>query len=112
MPTLRSRRNLYVVRLRPLRRILDVPLLRVGAECGCSTRFEATEEDTEGADDPRHTAVTQEPLASRLLRILAERPGNYTIEELRAELRASKTAIRMALADLEEAGNIQIDEGE
>jgi predicted ArsR family transcriptional regulator len=72
----------------------------------------ATEETPEGAIDPGDTAVTQETVASRLLRILSERPGNWTIEELVAELRASKTAIRTALADLEEAGNIQIDEGD
>ncbi len=49
-------------------------------------------------------------LAARLLRLLVERPGNWTMEELVADLRASKTAIRRALDDLEETGTIQMDE--
>lgn len=49
-------------------------------------------------------------LAARLLRLLVERPGNWTIEEMVADLRASKTAIRQALGELEETGAIQIDE--
>lgn len=50
------------------------------------------------------------PLAARLLRLLVERPGNWTMEEMVADLRASKTAIRRALDELEEDGAIQMDE--
>ena len=51
-------------------------------------------------------------LAARLLTLLMERPGRWYIEEMARDLRASKTAVRRALAELEEAGDIQIDEEE
>ena len=48
--------------------------------------------------------------AAKLLRLLSQRPGEYTIEEVAADLRVSKTAVRQALSDLEEAGAIQVEE--
>lgn len=48
--------------------------------------------------------------AARLLRLLSQRAGKYTIEEVAADVRVSKTAVRAALAELEDAGCIQIDE--
>lgn len=49
-------------------------------------------------------------VAARLLRLLSQRPSQYTIEEIAADVRVSKTAVRAALDELEEAGLIQIDE--
>lgn len=49
-------------------------------------------------------------VAARLLRLLSQRAGRYTVEEVAADVRVSKTAVRAALAELEEAGLIQIDE--
>ena len=51
-----------------------------------------------------------EPLEARLLRLLAGPCRNWTMEELRQELRASKSAIWRALTALEEAGCIVIEE--
>ena len=48
--------------------------------------------------------------AAKLLRLLSQRPGEYTIEEVAADLRVSKTAVRQALSDLEEAGAVQVEE--
>lgn len=48
--------------------------------------------------------------AARLLRLLSQRAGHYTIEEIAADVRVSKSAVRAALAELEDAGLIQIDE--
>jgi len=51
-------------------------------------------------------------VAARLLRLLSQRPGQYKIEEIAADVRVSKTAVRAALTELEDAGLIQIDEEE
>jgi len=53
-----------------------------------------------------------QPLEARLLRLLAGPSRNWTMEELKAELRASRSAIWRALAVLEEAGCIVITEEE
>lgn len=53
--------------------------------------------------------VTCTPLARKLWRIFSERPGRYTFEELRRELRSSKSAIIRAAAELEEAGIISLE---
>lgn len=50
------------------------------------------------------------PLAGKLWRLLTERGGRYTIEELQADLRASKAAIARAIAELEEARLISAEE--
>mgnify|MGYP001611613566 CR=1 FL=1 len=49
------------------------------------------------------------PLAARLWRLLNERPGRYALDELRHDLRASKSAIDRALTELEERGLISIE---
>jgi len=53
-----------------------------------------------------------QPLEARLLRLLAGPGRNWTMEELKADLHASKSAIWRALAVLEEVGCIVITEEE
>ena len=53
-----------------------------------------------------------EPLEARLLRLLAGPCRNWTMDELKATLHASKTAIWRALTALEEVGCIVIAEEE
>ena len=53
-----------------------------------------------------------QPLEVRLLRLLAGPGRNWTMEELKADLHASKSAIWRALTALEEAGCIVITEEE
>lgn len=43
-------------------------------------------------------------LARRLWRLIAERPAPYSLNEIKADLRCSKTALLAALYELEEAG--------
>ena len=50
------------------------------------------------------------PLAAKLWRLLTERPGRYTIDELRVDLRASKTAIIRAVTELEDLRLLQVEE--
>jgi predicted transcriptional regulator len=52
------------------------------------------------------------PLEVRLLRLLAGPGRHWTMEELKADLHASRSAIWRALTALEEAGCIVIDETE
>jgi len=51
-----------------------------------------------------------QPLEARLLRLLAGPSRNWTMDELKADLHASKSAIWRALTALEEAGCIVIEE--
>lgn len=41
--------------------------------------------------------------AARLWRLLTERPGHYTIDEIKKDLQTSKTGVSNALLELEEA---------
>lgn len=50
------------------------------------------------------------PLAGKLWRLLLERGGRYTIEEVKRDLGASKSAIVRAAEELEEARLISIEE--
>lgn len=52
-----------------------------------------------------------DPNARRVLRYLMDYGAhNWTVEEMSSVLRLSKTAIRRALVELEEAGQIQMEE--
>lgn len=44
------------------------------------------------------------PLALRLWRLLDERPGRYELNEIKRDLKCSKTALLAALHELDEAG--------
>lgn len=44
------------------------------------------------------------PDAQRLWRLVSERPAPYTLEEIRMDLKISKTALFRAVHELEEAG--------
>ena len=57
-----------------------------------------------------HTIHRIEPLTLQMWRLLTERPGRYTIEEFKRDLRASKVGIGRALAELEELRLISQEE--